>query len=468
MHAKLSSLIFSSIKRNLLFWLLLFLLPVLMITTARSYLSVQYFTNSANDQSLFNVALSLSNSLEEDHESTEHLDEVMAKFKDYVDLNRFYYLILNDKRQRLHGNLQLTLPTQLPFTGHKVFFDANFNQEKLRVVVFNFPSNVGNRFIVVGETLYARDDMERNIFLLFFASQIVIICLVLIALNLSINRGLIAFERFRNVILARKPSDMHPIDANEIPEEMQSLVSAMNDLLIRIKKMVDHKQQFIANASHQLKTPLAGLKVQVESVLNEQDPTRVRQALMQILNSTDKLTRLNSQLLSLARVEEENKQQEIRLKPIDLVELVHQVVAEWVPKSLDKNIDLGIEINVNQLLVSGHGLMIEELLNNLLDNALEYNPEWTKVTVKLSQTSGLAQLIVEDNGKGIPIAEQEKVFQRFYRVLGNHNANGGCGLGLAIAQEVMALHHGQVYVKFTDTVGHSGTSIVCEFPLLLD
>jgi two-component system sensor histidine kinase TctE len=194
----------------------------------------------------------------------------------------------------------------------------------------------------------------------------------------------------------------------------------------------------------------------------------MRQDLREILNSTDKLNRLNNQLLSLARIEEERQEASILNDQVDLVLLVHEVVAEWVPKSLDKNIDLGIEINVNQLLVSGQGLMIEELLNNLLDNALEYNPEWTKVTVKLSQTSGLAQLIVEDNGKGIPVAEQEKVFQRFYRVLGNRNANGGCGLGLAIAQEVMALHHGQVYLKFTDTVGHSGTSIICEFPLLLD
>lgn len=464
MHAKLSSLIFPSIKRNLLFWLLLFLLPVLMITTARSYLSVQYFTNSANDQSLFNVALSLSNSLEADHESTEYLDEVMAKFKDYVELNHFYYLILNDKRQRLHGNLQLTLPAQLPHTGHKVFFDANFNQEKLRVVVFNFPSNVGHRFIIVGETFHARDDMERNVFLVFLVSQIVIICLVLIALNLSINRGLIAFERFRNVILARKPSDTYPIEATEVPEEMQSIVSAMNDLLIRIKKMVDHKQQFIANASHQLKTPLAGLKVQVESVLNEQDPTRVRQALMQMLNSTDKLTRLNSQLLSLARVEEENKQQEIRLKPIDLVELVHQVVAEWVPNAMTNHMDLGIEAENKQIIILGNDLLIAELLNNLVDNALAYNPEGTRITVKLIQHENLVKLIVEDNGAGIPIVEQEKVFQRFYRTLGNSQTNG-CGLGMAIVAEVMHLHQGKSYVTFNNLETQSGTSVVCEFPL---
>jgi len=245
---------------------------------------------------------------------------------------------------------------------------------------------------------------------------------------------------------------------------MQSLVSAMNDLLIRIKKMEDHKQQFIANASHQLKTPLAGLKVQVESVLNEQDPTRVRQALMQMLNSTDKLTWLNSQLLSLARVEEENKQQEILLKPIDLVELVHQVVAEWVPNAMTNHMDLGIEAAAKQIYIIGNDLLITELLSNLVDNALAYNPEGTRITVKLIQHENLVKLIIEDNGAGIPVIEQERVFQRFYRTLGYIQTNG-CGLGMAIVAEVMHLHQGEVYVTFNNLETQSGTSVVCEFPL---
>lgn len=464
MKVKLASLLFSSIKRSLFFWLLLFLFPLLFIITLRSYLSVEYFTNIANDQSLFNVALSLANTIEEGNEQAERLDEVMAKFKQYIDLNHFYYLILNDKLEKRHGNLQLALPDPLPHIGDKVFYDVNFNEEKLRVVVFNFPTKLGNRIIIVGETFYARDEMHRNVLLVFLVSQMIIICLVLLALNLSINRGLIAFERFTKVILARKTTDTHPIDAIEVPSEMQSLVRAMNDLLTRIKKMIDQKHQFIANASHQLKTPLAGLKIQIESVAGEQDPTRVSQALMQMLNSADKLTRLNNQLLSLARVEEEHQENALTLSSIDLVLLIKEVVAEWVPKVLAKHIDLGVEIELTQLIISGNALLIEEMVNNLLDNALTYNETGTKITVKLSKSDHLATLIVEDNGLGIPITEHEKVFQRFHSLLGNGQTNG-CGLGLAIVLEIMQLHQGVVYVKFTNIEQQSGTSINCEFPL---
>jgi two-component system sensor histidine kinase TctE len=135
-----------------------------------------------------------------------------------------------------------------------------------------------------------------------------------------------------------------------------------------------------------------------------------------------------------------------------------------VPKALAKHIDLGVEIELIQLIISGNALLIEEMLNNLLDNALTYNETGTKITVTLSQSDHLATLIVEDNGLGIPITEHEKVFQRFHRVLSN-GRTGGCGLGLAIVLEIMQLHNGVVYVKFTNVEKQSGTSVHCEFPL---
>jgi two-component system sensor histidine kinase TctE len=212
----------------------------------------------------------------------------------------------------------------------------------------------------------------------------------------------------------------------------------------------------LANAAHQLKTPLAGLKIQAEAALRESDLASVQHALKQISAGSDNLARLANQLLSLARAEPEANLARSFVE-VDLVPLIHEVTAEWVPKALKKNIDLGVSCPLQQFKINANAVLLQELLNNLLDNALRYNQAGAKVTVCLAVEQHKTVLAVQDDGIGIASKEQQKVFERFYRVLGT--AQNGCGLGLAIVREIAHQHHAQVELGFTNVQKSKGTTV---------
>jgi two-component system sensor histidine kinase TctE len=205
---------------------------------------------------------------------------------------------------------------------------------------------------------------------------------------------------------------------------------------------------------------LAGLKIQAQAALRENDLASVHHALAQISTGSDNLARLASQLLSLARAEPEANQV-YAFESVDLVQLIYEVTADWVPKALEKNIDLGVRVGMPQLNISGNGLLLQELLNNLIDNAIRYNPAGTKITVSLDVLDREPVLSVQDNGLGISVEEQQKVFERFYRVLGT--AESGCGLGLSIVREIASQHQARVELTYTDRKNASGTAVSVVF-----
>jgi two-component system sensor histidine kinase TctE len=275
---------------------------------------------------------------------------------------------------------------------------------------------------------------------------------------------LISLDQLKDQIARRLPHDTQPIEERAAPQELQPLVHAMNDLLIKVKGAVDERQQFIANAAHQLKTPLAGLKIQAEAALRESDINSVQHALKQISTGSDNLGRLASQLLSLARAEPHQYANEDFID-LDLVKLINEVTADWVPKALGKSIDLGIDCDLRQLILNGNPVLLQELLNNLIDNAIRYCPRGSKITVSLKSLHDETVLSVQDNGPGIANSEQDKVFERFYRVLGTDES--GCGLGLAIVREIAHQHHARVQLIYTDVKKSTGTTVKIVFPIKL-
>lgn len=236
----------------------------------------------------------------------------------------------------------------------------------------------------------------------------------------------------------------------------------MNELIVKEKSAVNERRHFLANAAHQLKTPLAGLKIQAEAALREDDLASIQHALKQISAGSDNLARLANQLLSLARAEPEAVAA-LAFVSVDLVRLIHDVTSSWVPKALDKNIDLGVKCELKELNVSANNVLLQELLNNLIDNAIRYNQVGAKVTVALDKVNDEAILSVQDNGVGIALLEQQKVFERFYRVLGT--AENGCGLGLAIVQEIAHQHQARVLLEYSDMKKQTGTTVKVIFRL---
>lgn len=457
----------NSIRQKLLNWLLILLLPLLFLATISAYYLANHFANLAYDRALFRVALALADEVEVSAgKMVVDLPDSALNLLEYDKDDYIYYQVLDQNRQVLLGEYNFTLPKVMPATGQHVYYDARFNNKLLRIVAFNLPlsgiaANVGpratgNATILIGETTIKRDKMANDIIAIMLIPQVVLILLVVFLVNLGIKRGLVSLDNLKNLIARRSPSDMHPLEAHDAPEELQPLLNTMNELIIKEKGAVSERRHFLANAAHQLKTPLAGLKIQAEAALREHDLASVQHALKQISVGSDNLGRLANQLLSLARAEPEGSQVQV-FEAVDLVLLINEVASDWVPKAIQKKIDLGVSCDLASHEIYGNRVLLQELLNNLIDNAIRYNQAGAKITVSLAIVNHDLVLSVQDDGPGIAPSEQKKVFERFYRVLGS--TESGCGLGLAIVREIAQQHQARVELGYTNTQQRKGTTV---------
>jgi two-component system sensor histidine kinase TctE len=237
---------------------------------------------------------------------------------------------------------------------------------------------------------------------------------------------------------------LSPLDAEDSPREIQPLLNAMNGLMQRVRETIKLQQQFIADASHQVRTPIAGLQTQAELALRERDPKNMRSTLEHILSSASRLSHLLSRLLSMASIDPAAGR-EAKLGTIDLIALCTRVTSDFVGSARIKKIDLGLDIKTQDAKILGDDLMLREMLANLIDNAICYTPEKGVITVSLTNGEGEIMLCVTDNGIGIPLEERTQVFERFHRL--QDNEGDGCGLGLAIVKEIVLAHNAKIEIN---------------------
>ena len=279
--------------------------------------------------------------------------------------------------------------------------------------------------------------------------QFVVLPLALALVWFGLTRGLAPLARLQRTIRDRSAQDLTLIDTAAAPEELAPLMASFNDLFERMREALQMQQRFIADAAHQMKTPLAGLRTQAELALRQGSAEDLQRSLRQIAESTQSATRLVNQLLALARAEHG---QPIAAGIVDLDELARHVVQDWVAQALAEGIDLGYESDIggDSASISGSPTLLREVLNNLIDNALRYcRPPGPgsatltpTVTVRVVASPAQVLLEVEDNGPGIPASERAMVFERFYRVLGS--GREGSGLGLPIVREICAQHGAEI------------------------
>jgi two-component system sensor histidine kinase TctE len=263
----------------------------------------------------------------------------------------------------------------------------------------------------------------------------------------------------RQTIQRRGPDDLSPIATQRVPEELSPLIEAFNEVLERMKRNVEAQQRFVADAAHQMRTPLTGLKTQAQFAVREADPDALRHALRQIAVGVDRAGRLVNQLLTLARAEGREAAQQAR-EPLDLARLMRDVVADWVGPALEKQIDLGYEGDA-PAMVLGNAVLLRELAKNLIDNALRYTPGGGRVTCRVEERGQLVVLEVEDNGVGLTEAQAELVFERFYRV--DDATTEGSGLGLAIVREIASQH--DATARLRPNLAGPGVTARVVFPL---
>jgi len=298
--------------------------------------------------------------------------------------------------------------------------------------------------VQVAETLEARTQLANEIIKGVIVPQFVVLPLAVLLVWLALTRGLAPLTTLQARIRRRRPEDRSPIDARGAPEEIAPLVESFNDLLARLSASIEAQKRFMADAAHQMKTPLAGLRMQSELALRQTDPAELRRSLRQIAAATERATRLINQLLALARAEHRGAEAPVH-ELVDLAQLTRDVVRDWVPQAIERQIDLGVDVPDKTTEVFGAPLMLRELLGNLIDNALRYTPPAGLVTARILRVDAEVVLEVEDTGRGIAESERSRVFDRFYRVLGTDVE--GSGLGLAIVREIAEQHDAKLSIE---------------------
>lgn len=361
------------------------------------------------------------------------------------ETDNVYFHVLTADGKLLAGDRDLPSieesPTEEIVPGDIYMRDLDFKGQDLRVA-YMYLADVDmprNRWVLVevAETTEKRSQLANKIVASVILPQFIIIPLAVMLVWFGLSRGLRPLTRLRETIEARKPDDLSPIATRRVPEELEPLVEAFNGMLERMKRNVEAQQRFVADAAHQMRTPLTGLKTQAQFAMRESNPEALHHALRQIATGVDRAGRLVNQLLTLARTEGGELAQS-RHQPIDLALLIRETVEDWVMVAIEKGIDLGFEAD-EPAMINGNPFLLRELAKNLIDNALRYTPEGGRVTCRVLVRLPTVLLEVEDNGIGISEEQAELVFERFYRV--DDSASEGSGLGLAIVQEI-AVQHG--------------------------
>ncbi len=308
------------------------------------------------------------------------------------------------------------------------------------------PMMKGDSVIVyVAESTERRTALAREIMKGILFPQLLVVPLMVVLMWLGLRRGAAPLERLRANVMTRSADDVRPLEAPDAPEEVAPLINAFNDLLARVEREGAAQKQFIANAAHQLRTPLAGIKLQTELALRSMDDDERTEALNKIANGTARTAHLISQLLVLARTEGATTDS-LPFADIDFTLIARDVVATAYPNASGKQIDLGFDAPDDPVIINGHADLLRELTSNLVDNAIRYTQSRGHITVRvLHATDDRGPMLeVEDNGVGIAAAERELVFERFYRVIGA--GESGSGIGLAIVKEIANRHRATVSV----------------------
>ena len=376
------------------------------------------------------------------------------------DADAVYYQVLGTRGEHLSGERDFPLPpeSEKPVPDEIRLRDAQYQGNDVKVaymwVKLALPDSP-LALVQVAETMDKRSMLAAEIIKGVMLPQFVTLPMAVLLVWLALVQAIKPLSRLEERIRARKPDDLSPLDTDTVPLEVAPLVLSVNDLLMRLKDSLATQKRFLTDAAHQLKTPLAGLRMQADLAQREGTSTEeFKQSLRQIGRSSVRATHTVNQLLALARAEGSGASMQ-RL-PCDLASLTMDVVRDCLPRAMDKHIDLGYEgaqPGTPGLQLEGNPTLLKELVRNLLDNAISYTPSSSKapgiITARvLADPFGkVALLQIEDSGPGVAPSERDLIFQPFYRALGVEV--DGSGLGLSIVQEIAQQHRATVSLEET-------------------
>jgi len=460
-----------SLRNQLLRWLLVPLVVLVVLNTFSLYRDALDAADMAYDRSLLASTRALAERV------SVRAGQVVADVP-YVALDSFetdtlgriYYRVGGLHGETVSGYDDLPrVPPNVPrselYPALVRFYNADYNGEQVRIAALLQPvfddSMRGIALIQVGETLDARRALSRRILLDTLVRQAILVVTVATLVWIAVRLVLRPLMRLKSEVETRPLSDLSDVDQALVHKEVRPLVAAMNGTMARMQNLIASQRRFIADASHQLRTPLTVLKTQAELALRANDPEAMRAIVRSIAGTTDATVHLANRLLTLARIEHGGG---AALEPVSLPSIARQVGLELALPAVQKKIDLALEAPL-EAMVAGQALMLHELVSNLVDNALRYTPAGGSVLLRVRARADGVLLEVQDSGPGIAAAEREKVFTPFYRAAAALEANpAGTGLGLAIVRDVAALHGARIALDDADA--GSGLKVSLVFPLL--
>lgn len=430
----------SSLQRRLFGWLLLPLLVALPLLAMGLYKQVQDSAQSWLDEGLEDTALTLAGQIDT-RGGMPHI-EISATMDRALRFDRqddVFYVVLGPDGGVLQGDAGLAELQPLPgpqAAGRSWYGDVRLRGRALRVVQLGHDCGTGQCQILVAETLHKRDALQRQIGSLVALNGAGLALLLALAGWWAIRQGLTPLTELSAELEHRDLHRLTPLEAR-LPRELVPLQLAFNRLFERLARAAGAQREFLADAAHQLRTPLTSLQTEIELAMLEPHDQRVDPLLQRLRQRVVRSARLAQQLLSLARAEDRSVDVEQR---IDLRDIATETGQDWAHRALPSGVDLGFELA--EAPAQGHAFLLRELLENLIHNAVSYAGAGARITVRCGNSPEGPWLEVEDNGPGIPPAERAAAMQRFRR--GSTATGSGSGLGLAIAADIAARHGGQL------------------------
>ena len=442
-----------SLRATLLGWLLPPLLVVGVAAAGGAYVFMERRLTQAYDLDLGDIARTMVPYLHtENGRITLGLSELALAILKADSTDQIFYSVYDASGHVALGDAGL-VPPSLARTRHARFWDGTHDGLRIRGVTLSSEVNGLPVTVVAAETINKRTRAYRDAFVSAIVPTVLLIIAPVFAIALGVRRGLTPVEQLRDEVQTRPHGALHPMDAGKVPGELQPLVHELNDMLRRLGKAQETQTRFIANAAHQLRTPIAGLITQLElAARGDGDAT---EHIEHARDGAYRLARLAQQVLSLARADPVSNPRASE-EPFDLADVVKGRASTWLRAATARGVELEFELEAARS--KGVPLLAGELAENLVDNATRYGAH--NVRIRTRARGGRAVLEVEDDGPGIPASERQRVFERFHRL--DNESTEGSGLGLAIVHEI-AQRHGAT-IEVGDGEGQRGTRFTVSMP----
>lgn len=430
-----------SIRHFLLISLLISMTIASSITAIGNYLLDKRIIQPYLDNQLiklFTFVELIAHTAMEDPHAQEKISTYLTRSGNAGAKHFFFQVWTKEKKLLLYSTGQLKMSMLETPLG---FSDIQLKNSDWRVYATVDPETKNK--IVVAELYDIRnqlvDDITRNNGYILLITYPIFGTLIWIIVGLALR----SITRVTNEISNRASTYLEPVQAEKIPIEIEPLVAELNQLFLRLKLAFDRNKRFAGDAAHELRTPLAALKTQAQVALKAHNEEERTKAIQKVVQSVDRSSHVVAQLLILSRLSQEEELNDIC--PVDLHKLATEIVAYLVPVALEKNIEIELASPPHHVIIQGNDIALGILIRNIVDNAIRYTPNDGQIKIQLLNDNEHVIFRVIDSGPGIPKELRDRVFERFYRILGTQAQ--GSGLGLAIVSQIADLHHAKILLS---------------------